>query len=138
MLPRLKTPCCHVSVEKPDGDPARNLLRCPKCRRVIRWVSRFSGDYLNMAIEHRKDDRWPELWTAQVDDLVGGWIVTTYPFPYAEHPDREHDSRIGGVDRDVISCWSEDRAKLVAGLLNEHKEAKWRVAKVKKEMGECA
>lgn len=96
-------------------------------------MSRFGGDYLDMVIELRKDDRWPELWTAQVDDLVGGWIVTTYPFPYAEHPNRGDDPRIG-VDRDVISCWSEERAKQVAELLNEHEEAKWRVTQVKREM----
>lgn len=32
-------------------------------------------------------------WTAQVNDLVGGWIVTTYPHPLSAH-DTRPDGRI--------------------------------------------
>lgn len=27
---------------------------------------------------------WP-AWSAQKNDLIGGWIVTTYPYPASEH-----------------------------------------------------
>lgn len=58
-------------------------------------------------------------WTTQVDDLVGGWIVTTYP-----HPLSEHDTRVEGDPTKrgeiIAECHSEDDANLIARLLNEH------------------
>lgn len=56
-------------------------------------------------------------WTAQVNDLVGGWIVTTYP-----HPLSEHDTRPDGdpTKRGMIAaeCPTEVMAGRLAGFLN--------------------
>lgn len=54
-------------------------------------------------------------WTAQVNDLVGGWIVTTYPHPLSEHVrDAEW---VGTV---IAECPVEADARLIADLLNAH------------------
>lgn len=56
-------------------------------------------------------------WTVQVDDLVGGWIVTTYPHPLSAHdtrPDGDPTKR-GEI---IAECCTEEDGELIAGLLN--------------------
>ncbi len=57
-------------------------------------------------------------WTAQINDLIGGWVVTDYP-----HPLSEHDFRLDGdttkCSTDIIECRSLARANQIARLLNE-------------------
>lgn len=58
-------------------------------------------------------------WTVQVDDTVGGFIITTYPYPLSEHdtrPDGDPDKR-GEI---IAECHSRDDGELIARLLNEH------------------
>lgn len=58
-------------------------------------------------------------WTAQVNDLVGGWIVTDYPHPLSEHDNRwDGDTTKGGYI--VAECWTERDACTIAMLLNEY------------------
>lgn len=51
-------------------------------------------------------------WTAQVNDLVGGFIVTNFP-----HPLSEHDVREGRVTV-ACECTSGGMAELIAKQLN--------------------
>lgn len=57
------------------------------------------------------------IWSVQSDDLVGGWIVTTYP-----HPISKHDFRKDGnpEKRGIIAaeCSDNKYAVLIAKLLN--------------------
>lgn len=59
---------------------------------------------------------WP-VWTVQVNDIVGGWIVTTYPFPSSEH-----DLRIEGNSLKcgyiIAECMTKADALAIAHLLN--------------------
>lgn len=48
------------------------------------------------------------------DDLVGGWIVTTYPHPHSQHSFTE------GII--IADCMTEEEAELLAGLLNAYIE----------------
>lgn len=62
------------------------------------------------------------MWTVQVDDTVGGWIVTTYPHPLSQHDTRPvseggDPSKQGEI---IAECHSLDDAKLIARLLNEY------------------
>lgn len=61
------------------------------------------------------------VWSAQVNDLIGGWIVTTYPHPLSEH-DHRRDGDLS--KRGVIACECVDRAYaiLIAKLLNAYPE----------------
>lgn len=56
-------------------------------------------------------------WSVQVDDLVGGFIVTNYP-----HPLSAHDTRADGdkTKRGYIfaECFSEEDAQLIVNFLN--------------------
>jgi hypothetical protein len=56
-------------------------------------------------------------WSVQADDLVGGWIVTTYPHPLSEHDFRPDGDR---TKRGEIACECTDQryAALIAQLLN--------------------
>lgn len=56
-------------------------------------------------------------WTAQKNDLVGGWIVTTYPHPYSQHDTRKYGdlTKRGKV---IAEFCTEEDAQLIAGLLN--------------------
>lgn len=59
-------------------------------------------------------------WSAQVNDLVGGWVVTTYP-----HPLSEHDLRREGGDATrrgycIADCMTLADALRIADLLNTH------------------
>lgn len=58
-------------------------------------------------------------WTAQVNDLVGGWIVTNYPHPYSEHDNRPDGDpyKFGYV---IAECYARADAETIAGLLNEN------------------
>jgi hypothetical protein len=59
-------------------------------------------------------------YSAQVNDLVGGWIVTDYP-----HPLSEHDNRPGGdqpFGTIVAECSTEFAAKLISHLLNTYED----------------
>ncbi len=57
-------------------------------------------------------------WSAQVNDLVGGWIVTDYP-----HPLSEHDTRLEGDPRRrgkvIADCVTHGDAVRIARLLND-------------------
>lgn len=62
---------------------------------------------------------WP-AWTVQVNDLIGGWAVTTYPYPMSEH-----DFRVNGDQMKcgyiLADCMVENDAIMVAMLLNLNK-----------------
>lgn len=55
-----------------------------------------------------------QFFTVQVNDLVGGWIVTDYP-----HPLSLHDFLQGVV---LADCMAKEEAELLAGLLNAYIE----------------
>jgi hypothetical protein len=58
-------------------------------------------------------------WTCQVNDTIGGFIVTTYPHPLSEHdhrPDGDHTKR-GEIIADVCT---KEAGELLARLLNEY------------------
>lgn len=60
-----------------------------------------------------------DRWTVQVDDLVGGWVVTSYPHPLSQHdfrPDGDPERR-GYI---FAECMSEKMAERLAGLLNAY------------------
>lgn len=58
------------------------------------------------------------MWSAQPNDLMGGYIVTNYP-----HPLSEHDTRNNGDPRKrgyiFAECYTREDAYLVAALLNK-------------------
>jgi hypothetical protein len=57
------------------------------------------------------------MWTVQVNDLIGGWVVTNYPHPLSQHdhrPEGDPDKR-GYI---IAECIKEDDAKTIAQLLN--------------------
>lgn len=70
---------------------------------------------------------WP-AWSAQENDTIGGWIVTTYPFPSSEHDfsgkgepatwENRHTakSRCGYM---IADCMSKEDATIIATLLNK-------------------
>lgn len=72
---------------------------------------------------------WP-AWSAQKNDIIGGWIVTTYP-----HPASEHDFSGGGemptwenrltaklaCGYVIADCRTEEDAVIIANLLNLEK-----------------
>lgn len=58
------------------------------------------------------------VWTAQVDDTVGGYIVTTYPHPLSAH-DTRPDGDPTKCGRIMAECCCVEDAELVAGLLNK-------------------
>jgi hypothetical protein len=57
-------------------------------------------------------------WTEQVNDTIGGWIVTTYPHPDSEqfYEDKYHKLHAHGYI--MAECSSEHDAKVIANLLN--------------------
>lgn len=57
-------------------------------------------------------------WTAQVNDLVGGWCVTNYPYPLSDHDFRKDGdpAKKGYVMADDFYC--REDAEVVARLLN--------------------
>lgn len=60
------------------------------------------------------------VWSAQVNDLVGGWIVTSHPHPLSEHDLRpDGDSTKRGVI--AAECSIKAYAILIAKLLNGHR-----------------
>lgn len=56
-------------------------------------------------------------WTAQVNDLIGGAVVTTYPHPLSEHDHRKDGDphKRGYV---IAECMTMADAERIAGLLN--------------------
>lgn len=58
------------------------------------------------------------VWTAQENDVIGGWCVTNYPHPLSEHDLRPNGNpaRWGYVIADMMR---HDDAQEVARLLNE-------------------
>lgn len=60
------------------------------------------------------------VWTAQANDVIGGWCVTNYPHPLSKHDLRPNGdpTRRGYVIADMMS-YSD--AQEVARLLNEAK-----------------
>lgn len=63
------------------------------------------------------DEERMGVWSAQPNDLIGGYIVTTYPHPLSEHDFRpEGDcSKRGYV---IADCMSLVDAETIANLLN--------------------
>lgn len=57
-------------------------------------------------------------WSAQVNDLIGGWVVTDYP-----HPLSAHEEPGPGKVHVIAECTTEHDAKYVALLLNAHEAA---------------
>ncbi len=57
-------------------------------------------------------------WTVQLNDLVGGWVVTDYPQSLADHPRTPSG---GGLARGrvIADCVTEADAQRIAHLLNE-------------------
>jgi hypothetical protein len=72
---------------------------------------------------------WP-AWSAQKNDMIGGWIVTTYPHPASEHDfsgqgekptwENRHTAKLrcGYV---VADCLREQDAIFIATKLNSEK-----------------
>jgi hypothetical protein len=62
------------------------------------------------------------VWTVQVNDEVGGFIVTTYP-----HPSSAHDHRPDGDPRKrgriIADCCCTEDAELIAELLNDGRQS---------------
>lgn len=58
------------------------------------------------------------IWTAQENDVIGGWCVTNYPHPLSEHDLRPNGNpaRWGYVIADMMA---KSDAEEVARLLNE-------------------
>lgn len=71
---------------------------------------------------------WPS-WSAQKDDVVGGFIVTTFPFPASEHVSSRKDeaptweNRIATLRSGYViaSFMTEKDAMFIADLLNKEK-----------------
>lgn len=61
---------------------------------------------------------WP-AWTSQINDLVGGYIVTTYPYPISDHVFNGIDSLKHGYV--IADCMTEEDARRIAQLLNEER-----------------
>jgi hypothetical protein len=59
------------------------------------------------------------MWTIQVDDTIGGWIVTDHPHPLSEHNNRldGNPTKRGEI---IAECHSQGDAELIARLLNEY------------------
>lgn len=57
------------------------------------------------------------MWFAILNDLVGGWSVSNYPFPLSEH-----DHRIDGDPAKrgyvVADCMNREDAEVIAAILN--------------------
>jgi hypothetical protein len=58
------------------------------------------------------------VWTVQDDDLVGGWIVTTYPHPLSAH-DTRWDGDPAKRGEVIAECCCQEDADRIARLLNE-------------------
>lgn len=58
-----------------------------------------------------------DYWTVQVNDLVGGWIVTNLPEPLSQH-----DKRIHGEEEHrgyiIAECSNKADAEILASLAN--------------------
>lgn len=57
-------------------------------------------------------------WSAQVNDLIGGWIVTDYAAPHSAH-DFNKDGDLTKRGYIVAECMTEKDASTIAKLLNE-------------------
>lgn len=58
------------------------------------------------------------MWSAQVNDLIGGWIVTDRAIPMSQHDFNKEGfdpSKRGYV---IAECMTETDARLIANLLN--------------------
>ncbi len=59
-----------------------------------------------------------QTWTVQLNDLIGGFIVTDYPHPLSDYDTRpEGDKKKRGVI--ACECISQEAAEKIAQLLNE-------------------
>lgn len=77
---------------------------------------------VHIAMTEKKDiTAWARdlTWSAQINDLVGGWIVTDHPHPLSEHDHRPNGDHFqcGYV---VAECMVEMDAKRIAALLNAY------------------
>ncbi len=61
--------------------------------------------------------KW-DKWTVQVNDLVGGWIVTDYQWPLSQHDTRpDGDPKKRG--KIIAECVDPEDAQRIAFLLND-------------------
>ncbi len=60
-----------------------------------------------------------EPWTAQVNDIIGGWIVTRYPRRLSEHPYFSSRSPQRKNDVVIAECMTEADAQRIADALNK-------------------
>ena len=81
-------------------------------RAVARYVT-------SMEMKQRRPVDGSGMWSVQINDLIGGYIVTDYPHPLSEHDHR----RKGDPDKagDIAcECVSGSMAEAIALLLNEN------------------
>ena len=79
-----------------------------------RALSNLEVMLLKEAVGNHQDNK---KWSVQVNDLVGGYIVTTYPHPLSQHDTRKGENK---KDRIAAECVSEQTAKRIANLLNRY------------------
>lgn len=113
-----------------DIDEARALieaLRKIAATRVELEEALERGDFDLIEDDYEDDLDWQladlgededDVWTVQVNDLVGGWIVTDYPYPLSEH-DHRPDGDSGRRGYVIAECSGEIDARRIAALLND-------------------
>lgn len=57
-------------------------------------------------------------WSEQLNDTIGGWIVTTYPHPDSEQHYYDKHGKVHAYGYIIADCTSEQDANQIATLLN--------------------
>ncbi len=100
--------------------------RCVKCKKVRNpytvWAAKFTyAWHITRCKAIKQETTLIPFFTVQNNNLVGGFIVSSYP-----HPLSEHDHRPNGdpLKRGVIAaeCITKPHAELLTGLLNAYLE----------------
>ncbi len=103
--------------------------RCGKCKKTRApysiWLAKFTYAWhikrCKVKVIEQESTLIP-FFTAQINDLIGGFIVSSYPHPLSEHDHRPNgDPNKRGVI--VAECTTRPHAELLAGLLNAYVEA---------------
>jgi hypothetical protein len=119
---------------KPNGPITPEKLRwladfCDLADQALEKLAKDIGKPVSFGDEVQQDlRRWaaeievkqnaPQTWTPQVNDLIGGWIVTTYPHPLSAHDVRpEGDPNKRGYV--IAECMVKEDAEMIASLLNQ-------------------
>ena len=58
------------------------------------------------------------LWTVQVNDLIGGYIVTTYPYPLSQHQWKDENGSYLTYGYVIADVTKKEEGALIAKLLN--------------------